>query len=234
MKKNNVKQNELDFVSIASHQLRTPLTLMKGYLSMILGGDFGTIKEARLKTALTAVYQANERLIRLVENLLNMTTLENGRLRLHQEPTDILAMLRTIIKEMRPKARSKNLSLKISSFPEKIFINIDPILMRQVMLNLVDNAIKYTAAGSVTIALKKLPGKLSLSVSDTGPGVEPKALKNIFDKFERRDVSNSSEEGFGLGLYVCKLIVEAHGGTIGAESRGRGFGFKVSVMLPSA
>lgn len=227
MKKKNAKSSTLDFVSIASHQLRTPLTLMKGYLAMIIGGDFGPVKEAKLKSALTAVYQANERLIRLVENLLNMGALENGKLQVHREETDMVKLLRDVVKEMKPKAETKNLKLVFTAITKTLRVDIDPLLIRQVVLNLIDNAIKYTAVGKITVTLTGAPRGCSVSVADTGPGVEPKAVKHVFDKFAREDIAHSSEEGFGLGLYVCKLILAAHGGKIRAESRGKGFGFKV-------
>ncbi len=231
MKKKTLPKNKLDFVAIASHQLRTPLALMKGYLAMILGGEFGAIKEAKLKTAITAVYQANERLIRLVENLLNMTALEKGRLKVHREATDIHKLIRAIVTEMKPKAKTKNIKILFKPSAGKAILDIDPLLIRQVVLNLIDNAIKYISKGTITIQATLQKGKHVISVSDTGPGLEPKQLRNIFNKFERRDVKESSGEGFGLGLYVCALIIKAHGGTIKAQSRGKGFGFRVMCEI---
>lgn len=149
MKKNTTKKAAkaapLDFLSIASHQLRAPLTLMKGYLSMILEGEFGAIKDKKLKAAIEAVKQSNERLAHLVENLLEMARLEEGAFTLFREEADLAAVILSVADELRSKAKAKGLRLEISLPKEKIVVSIDRLMMRQLFLNLIDNAIKYTA-----------------------------------------------------------------------------------------
>lgn len=229
--KRKQKNKELDFVALASHQLRTPLTIVKGYLSMILEGEFGAIKETKLKAALLTVYQANERLVRLVDNLLGISRL-NGKLNIQKRKFDFMALTKEVIKEMKPKAKSKNLLVGLSARSKVLKINGDNFLLRQVLLNLLDNAIKYTTKGRVKLEVTKVKNKIIVTVSDTGPGLDIKELKGLFGRFENREVKNSNQESFGLGLYASKLIIQAHKGKIWAETRGKDFGFKVSFELP--
>lgn len=208
----------IDFLSIASHQLRAPLTLMKGYLSMILEGEFGAIKDKKLKSAIEAVKQSNERLSHLVENLLEMARLEDGAFALFREEADLGSLVLDVADELRNKAKGKGLRLEISLPKEKLVASIDKLMIRQLFLNLIDNAIKYTAKGSVMIAVEMKGSKIQATVSDTGPGLlKPTDLKKLFQKFSRPNDDASGQSGFGLGLYICRLIVEAHGGKIKAE-----------------
>lgn len=229
------KDQQNDFVAIASHQLRTPLTIMRGYISMLLGGDFGAIDNKRQQAALTAVYQANERLLQLVENLLGVSQLENrSKLKLERKSIDLSKMIQDLVTELKPKAGVKNLALKINLPNKTISLKADEILLRQVILNLLDNSIKYTERGEIIISAAELKNQIRVTIEDTGPGVNAKDLEHIFNKFERRDVAGSSEEGFGLGLYACRLIISSHQGRIWAENFRKGGGFKVSFELPRA
>ncbi len=227
------QSREADFVALASHQLRTPLTIMRGYISMLLDGDFGKIENKRQEAAMTAVYQANERLLRLVENMLGVSQLESKKnFHIEKEQFNISKLITEIAEEIKPKATVKNLELNLQIAGKVQNIHADELMMRQLILNLLDNAIKYTKRGSITLVLEEKNNLLQCSVIDTGPGIDKKHVEDIFGKFERRDVPDNDQEGFGLGLYACKLIVEAHHGRIWAESRGRDFGFKVSFEIP--
>lgn len=226
------KNKPTDFISIASHQLRTPLTIMKGYLSMILEGSLGEVRQTKIKAALGAVYQANERLIRLTDNLLGVSQLENKTIQLVKEDVDFPSLVHEVVKEIKPKAAAKNLVLTIALSCKKFFIITDELMLRQVLLNILDNAIKYTKQGGITITAKLNKKNLYVSITDTGPGLNEADLKDLFDKFERREVNDEKPESFGLGLYVCRLIIEAHQGRIWAETRGDGFGFKISFEIP--
>ncbi len=224
---------ENDFVAIASHQLRTPLTIMRGYISMLLGGDFGKIENKRQQAAMTAVYQANERLLRLVDNLLDVSQLEIQKtLRLECATMDIAALIKELVGEMKHKALAKGLEIKTELDKKVSHICADELMLRQVILNLLDNAIKYTQRGTVTVRTFVLANALQVSVEDTGPGLEKKYLSTIFQKFSRPRVEGSDQEGFGLGLYACKLIIDAHKGKIWAQTRAKNFGFKVLFEIP--
>lgn len=212
------KTDKIDFLSIAAHQLRAPLTLMKGYLSMIREGEFGKIKDRKLGAALEVVSQSNDRLIRLVENLLDMARLEDGKFKLFREEAELAPLALEVMDELRPKAKAKGLRLELVMPKERLSAFIEKFMIRQVLINLVDNAIKYTERGGVTVSLEKAGKKIRCSVSDTGPGLLQKAdLKKLFQKFARPADDPSGQSGFGLGLYICRLIIEAHGGKLRAE-----------------
>jgi len=229
----NARGKENDFVAIASHQLRTPLTIMRGYISMILGGDFGPVADKRQKAAMTAVYQANERLLRLVDNLLGVSQLESREaIKIECKEFDVISLVKKIMEEMKQKAAVKGIELKLS-LPKKVpLVCVDDLMLRQVILNVLDNAIKYTDRGEVEFSVEVYDKSLRFVTSDTGPGIDQKNLEAIFQKFERREVPNNNQQGFGLGLYASRLIVEAHKGKIWAETRGKDFGFRVSFEIP--
>jgi len=227
------KNKTSDFIALTSHQLRTPLTIMKGYLSMILEGSLGTIKETKIKAALATIYQANERLIRLTDNLLGVSQLEAETIQLDRRSFDFPSLIHEVIKEMKVKAKAKNLVLTVGLSRKKFLIKADDLMLRQVLVNILDNAIKYTKQGGITINAELKNKLLKVVVTDTGPGLERSELKGLFDKFERREVDGKSQESFGLGLYVCRLIIEAHKGKIWAETRGDSFGFKIVFEIPS-
>lgn len=225
------QKSDLDFISVASHQLRTPLTLMKGYLSMILEGSFGKIKEAKLKAALKVVYQANERLLRLAENLLEMARLENGRLTLDIRPFSLDKAIRELLVEMKPKAAVKGLRLVYKDFLSTGVVNADEVMLRQVINNVLDNAIKYSSAGTIIVSSQKVGRLIEVGVADSGPGLSAREIKGIFKKFERGSQSRDGN-GFGLGLYIAQLIMKAHGGSIGAEP-GKKKGLHVRLRFPA-
>jgi len=223
------KSKNNDLVSLASHQLRTPLTIMKGYLSMILEGELGSIKQTKIKAALSAVYQANERLIRLTDNFLEISQLEDNTIHVSYQLFDFPTIVHETIVELKTKADAKNLVLTVALSKKKFSIKADELMLRQVLLNLLDNAIKYTKQGGITLNAELKNKLLRVSVIDTGPGLEKKDLVGLFEKFERR---SKNQEGFGLGLYVNRLIIEAHKGKIWAEARGKDFGFKIIFEIP--
>lgn len=228
------------FLSIASHQLRTPLSAMKGYLSMVLSGDYGVKIEGQVKEFLEKVYQSNERLINLVNDLLDITRLQMGKLQLNSQPVQIEEIVQSVVDEFSEQARQKNLSLvfKKPSAPLPK-INVDPQKIRQVILNLIDNAIKYTKKGGITVKIQHNSstnsenGTILITVKDTGIGLTTKDINNLFQLFERSDSAVKTHAvGVGIGLYAAKEIVKAHKGKIWAESSGRDKGSTFYVELP--
>jgi len=176
------------FLSIASHQLRTPLSAMKGYLSMVLSGDYGVKIEGQVKEFLEKVYQSNERLINLVNDLLDITRLQMGKLQLNSQPVQIEEIVQSVVDEFSEQARQKNLSFvfKKPSVPLPK-INVDPQKIRQVILNLIDNAIKYTKKGGITVKVQHNSstnsenGTILITVKDTGIGLTTKDINNLFN-----------------------------------------------------
>ncbi|OGL58791.1 hypothetical protein A3D60_00760 [Candidatus Uhrbacteria bacterium RIFCSPHIGHO2_02_FULL_47_29] len=235
-------ETKSEFVSIASHQLRTPLTVIKGYISMILEGSFGSVPEKH-RQPLEKVYASGERLIQLVENLLSVSRIESGRMKYTMALTQLADVAAKVVDELMPAAKKKQLALKFS-MPQKMppLINLDEEKIRQVMTNLVDNSIKYTKRGTVSVSVHHEPkgaeGHFSkpcvvFSVSDTGNGVRPEDQGRLFQKFIRGQGSALVHtEGTGLGLYVGRMMVEAHGGAIWVESKGEGLGSTFAFAIP--
>jgi signal transduction histidine kinase len=226
-------QAKSEFISIASHQLRTPLTVIKGYVSMVLEGSFGNL-DAGKKEVLNKVYESNERLIQLVENLLNISRIESGRLQFSFESRQIDILAHDIVSELDPAAAKKGLYLKYEA-PAKPLppVMIDEEKMRHVIVNLIDNAIKYTKKGGITVSLILKGDNIHFCSADTGVGIRPDDLPNLFKKFSRgKDMSLINPGGSGLGLYVAKNMIEAHHGKIWAESEGEGKGSRFCFDIP--
>ncbi len=226
-------QAKSDFISIASHQLRTPLTVIKGYVSMMLEGSFGDLNQ-KVDENLYKVYESNERLIHLVEDLLNISRIESGRLQFNFEETDLTAMAESVIEELSESAKKKKLYLRFTPPATPLpKVNLDADKIRQVFMNLVDNAIKYTKRGGVTVKLEKVGEKIACCIADSGMGISTEDLPNLFKRFSRgADTSLVHTEGTGLGLYVGKMMIEAHQGRIWAESSGVDRGSKFCFELP--
>jgi signal transduction histidine kinase len=224
-----------EFISIASHQLRTPLSAIKGYISLLLEGTYGQLEE-KAKKPLGNVYQANERLVKLVNDLLNISRIEGGRVKLQKEMVDIGEVALNVVSLLKIEAQNKGISLKLEKPKEPILaIRADKEKISQALLNLIDNAIRYTEKGGVTIRLSYLDNQIQVEVKDTGAGLEPSELQELFQSFSRGQAgSRFWTEGMGLGLYVAKKFVELHNGRIRAESEGRDKGASFFVELPVA
>lgn len=228
-----LSQAKSEFVSIASHQLRTPLTAIKGFISMIKEGS-GT-KENR-KDWLNKAYISNERLIRIVNDLLNISRIERGKIKYAFKDTDLITLIDDVVEEFQVHIENKNVSLlwEKPEFPiPRVYA--DPEKLIQVFTNLIDNALKYTDKGRVSIKLTYLKDlkRIRIVVQDTGIGMSKDDLKNIFEIFSRGEGGQKFDtEGTGLGLYVAKEIVKAHRGRMWAESDGLDKGSKFIVELP--
>ncbi|MGB9743240.1 MAG: ATP-binding protein [Minisyncoccales bacterium] len=222
-----------EFISIASHQLRTPLTAIKGYISMILEGTYGPLP-GKMQKPMENVYASNERLIKLVNDLLNISRLEAGRIEFKWEPISIGELIENIVSELKINAEKKGLYLKIVKPKEKLPpITADKDKLRQVILNLIDNAIKYTQQGGITIKLKIENLKLKIAVADTGEGMTQEEINKLFEMFSRASAGTElNVSGTGIGLYVAKKFAEAHGGRIWVESTGKDKGSTFIVELP--
>ncbi len=222
-----------EFLSIASHQLRTPLTSIKGLLSMLLEEFWGPLNEEQ-KKYLTQVSQSGERLLQLIEDLLNISRIEAGRLHFDFQPVDLQELAEDVVKELMPQAKAKGLSLELDA-PEHPLpkVKADSLKVRQVIQNLIDNSIKYTETGGSVINLKQEGKMVLFSISDTGIGMAPG--QHLFEKFERGEkAATQHTEGMGLGLFLANKIIEAHKGKIWAESKGEGKGSTFNFTLPVA
>ncbi len=234
----NVRLQQLDrakseFISLASHQLRTPLTIIKGYISMMLEGTWGEVV-GKKKEQLEKVYSSNERLIRLVEDLLTVSRIESGRLEFDWQTVSLEKMIDSVIKEFSQAAAEKKLYLRFIKPKEDVpKIKIDSLKIRQVVQNLVDNALHYTRKGGATIRLKAGKNKVVFSIQDTGVGIPPKEQVVLFEKFSRgKDIGRIHTEGVGLGLYLGAKMIGAHQGKIWVESEGKNKGSTFYFELP--
>ena len=222
-----------EFVSIASHQLRTPLTAMKGYLSLLLDGSYGQIGEA-FKKPIHSVYDSNQRLIHLVNDLLSLSRIESGKMQLDREPTDIIEIAQSVIQELTVKGQQKGLELRLEKPVVPLpAISIDAEKMRNVILNLIDNSIRYTKQGSITTGIQQMGKLVHITITDTGEGMNKEELQKLFQSFSRGQAGKElSTEGAGLGLYIARQFVEMHKGRIWAESVGKGHGSTFHIELP--
>ncbi|MDO8240441.1 MAG: HAMP domain-containing sensor histidine kinase [Candidatus Moranbacteria bacterium] len=224
-----------EFISIASHQLRTPLTAIKGFISMLLEGSYGKLIPQQ-EDVLNKVYSSNERLVNLVEDLLNVSRMESGRMEFKFALWDMDKICQEVIDTFALRAKSCKLDLTYIK-PETVLpeLLIDGIKVREVISNLVDNAIKYTLEGhgGVKVKLEQLGENIRVTVSDTGIGIPETELPYLFAKFSRgKDISRLNTGGTGLGLFVGKSMIENNGGRIWAESDGQDLGSRFIIELP--
>ncbi len=231
----DLNRQKSEFVSFASHQLRAPLTAMKGYSSLLLEGDMGELsKEAR--DGVSRIYDSTKTLVNIVDDYLNISRIELGTMKYMFETIDLKQMIEDVIAELRPNIEKTKIgfSFKAENTDGDYRINADKDKLKQVIANLVDNSLKYTPSGKVDVSLAydKVKCKFVFKIQDTGIGIAPEILPQLFKKFNRSDSAYKINiKGTGLGLYVAKEMVEAHHGTIRAESEGEGKGSTFIVEL---
>lgn len=221
-----------EFVFIAAHELRAPVTAIKGYLSMVLDGSFGRIPAAAEKN-LKIVEGANERLVQLVQDLLEVARNESGTLKVSLSPLKISESIQTVIKELSPMAGQKGLKI-VYKDPFEKNVQADAFKLKEVLVNLVTNAIKYTPTSGEILISHEIKGKeLLTSVKDSGIGIAPEDMGKLFNKFYRVKTEETAKiEGTGLGLFISKEIVERMGGRIEVESQpGKGSTFSFSLLI---
>ena len=231
-----VERMKNEFIATVSHELRTPLTAIQASLSMLADGMAGELPPdaARLTTIAS---QSSERLVRMVNDLLDIQKIESGKMDFVRTPQALLPVAERALGAMESKAAQHGVLLRRdwSSGADGIAAAIDPDRMEQVLTNLVSNAIKFTPAGrAVTLGLSRSGGKARLSVLDEGPGIAPEFQPRIFERFAQADGADSrTRGGSGLGLAISKAIIEKHGGTI-AFTTAPGQGTRFVIELPLA
>jgi len=226
-----VDKAKSEFIAMASHQLRTPLTIVKGLSSMLLEDIYGKLDKKK-KEPLEDIFQSNERLIDLVNDLLNISRVDLGKMELTIEEVDIAEMITDITRTLRPRAEAKGLKLEWKAPAKPLLAEVDSIKIRQIVLNIIDNAVKYTVKGKIKVIVKDLGAKVRIVIKDTGEGLTREEKEEIFESFTRGAAGlRFSIQGTGLGLYLAKKYVELHGGKIWAESDGEGKGSSFYVEL---
>ena len=224
-------QTQNEFVSLASHQLRTPATVIKQYLSMLLDGYAGELTDKQ-KGFLQTAKDTNDRHIAIVNTLLDVAQLESGKVRLKLAKTDIVALLGGLVKEYRLQAENKRQVLLFRSRYKHLYCEADAYHLRTVLENIIDNALRYSPASkTVTVRLGADARMVSVSVIDEGVGIAAEDMTKLFKKFSRIEHPDTfHEQGAGLGLYWSDKIIALHGGRVEAMSLpGKGSTFKVVI-----
>ena len=232
-KDREIDQAKTEFVSLASHQLKTPLSAINWYSEMVLEEEVGPLNEKQ-KEYLKNLYDANRRMVELVNSLLNVSRIDLGAFAVEPSPTDFSAVADEVLTELKPQIGLKKLRLDKEYDKQVPSINADPKLLRIIFQNLLSNAVKYTAPnGVIGLALKKEGDNILIRVTDTGYGIPAADQGKIFTKLFRADnVRDKEAEGTGLGLYIVKAVVEAGGGRIWFDSlEGRGTSFFITLPL---
>lgn len=228
----NVSQMKTEFVSIVSHQLRSPLTALKWSLNLLSSKE--TSLGLKEREYIEIIREGNERMIKLVNDLLNVTRIEQGRLIYNKENFDIVKLTRSLINEVTSFAEANNVEIKLHGDETPIYIDADKQYITMVLVNLIDNAIRYIPKnGKVDILSVKDHKHVIVKVKDNGVGIPGGEQKNIFHKFFRSSsVMRHRTEGTGLGLFLAKAFIEAHKGKIGftsKEGKGTTFWFKLPL-----
>ena len=243
----NVRLQQLDklkdeFVSLASHELRTPLTVIKDYLWMVLQEKAGQVNEKQ-REYLQRTYETSTRLINMVNDMLNVSRIESGRIQLDLKPLDIVQLLQKITSEMQVNANEHTIKLTFNPPSE----SIPPVLadlekVEQVVINLIGNSLKFTPeGGSVMVGITLQETMAVVSITDSGIGIKKEDESKLFQKFGVLDPEYAKEHNIkstGLGLYICKSLIDLHGGKIWAhsegENKGTTFSFSLKVYQPTS
>ncbi len=227
-----IDKAKTEFVSLASHQLRTPLTSISWFTEMLLGHEVGELN-AKQRDYLREVYTQNRRMIGLVDDLLNSSRIDMGTLAIEPKPTDLADVCESVIKELDPLIRERKMNVEKKYEQGMPSVEVDPELVRIVFQNLLSNAVKYTPAeGKVSVAISCSGRSVAIEIADNGYGIPKKQQSKIFTKMFRADnIRDKETDGTGLGLYIVKAIVKESGGKIEFESE-ENVGTTFSVYLP--
>lgn len=228
----SVNQLKSNFMSIVSHELRTPLTSVKAYTETLLD-NLGSVERSTIKDFLRVMDEESERLIKLVDSILNYSCMETGLLKVEKTPCNINEIIEGVIEALHPVCLEKRVNCEIRLPRHSVIIDADLELIHQLFQNLLGNAVKFTPPdGKVTVTLEEEAAAARIIVQDTGKGIPENQLEKIFERFHQADASNTREYGgSGLGLAICKNIVDWHDGQIWVENV-KEAGAKFVVLLP--
>jgi hypothetical protein len=220
-----------EFLALVSHELRSPLTAILGYASLLRQGPFD---DQKVKQAVEVIERSGKAQVQLIDDLLDTARIISGKLKLYVGPVDLAVVIHEAVQTIYPAANAKGISLQADVPSEIGQITGDPVRLQQVVWNLLSNAVKFTPMGGrVEVRLERVDPNIRITVSDTGKGISPEFLPYVFDRFRQADASSARRYGgLGLGLALVKYLVELHGGTIEAASAGEGQGTTFIVTLP--
>lgn len=218
-------------LALTSHQMKTPLGIIRGYTSLLRDGFYGEI-DPRAKGILAKIEFAAEDLVNLVDNVIDLRRVEEGRIEYQMENLDFVKLARQASEELGHMATSKGLNLSFKGPGKEIMVYGDEQKLRHVIQNLVDNAVKYTAQGFVHVNVEEKDDEVIFSVADSGIGIPPGVKPFLFEEFVRDERVKREIRGSGMGLHVAKIFVEAHKGKISMTSEGEGKGSVFSFSVP--
>jgi signal transduction histidine kinase len=226
------EQLKAEFFSFAAHQVKSPMAVIKGYATLIGDGTLAGVPMEKIVEVAKKIGAAASRTLAMVNNLLDMRKIEEGRMAYVFEELNVVPSIRTIVTDLETLAKDKGLALTFEASQEEIVLNMDIQKFTQVIQNLIDNSVKYTDTGWVKVSVSLIDGKVLFTVSDSGRGISKEFASNMFSQFARDPALAQDTKGTGLGLFIAKQIVEAHGGRIWASSEGEGSGSVFSVEIP--
>lgn len=228
-----IDQMKTDFISLASHQLRTPLSAIKWFLEMILNGDLGKLNLDQID-AMKNINDSNNRMIALVNALLNISRIESGRIIVTPVKTDVIDLIKNTIVSVKKQFDDKQQKISFKADTSLPLVSLDKDLFSQVLINLLVNANKYTnSGGEISVSIQQTEGFIRVNVKDNGVGIPKNEKASVFNRFYRAsNVIKKVTDGTGLGLYLAKTIIETFGGNIGFKSKeGEGSSFWFTVPL---
>jgi len=229
-------QAKSEFLSIASHQLRTPVSVIKGYLSLIMEGAYGKVNNPTVEQKIKQLFITNERLVTLINNLLNVSRIEKNKLEYICMNFDVMALLEQIMVEMTLKAKEKGLGLQLIPTTKKIpTMFIDKDKLHEILGNLVDNAIKYSVKGKIeiTVDFDEAKKEVFVYIKDQGVGMTRETADHLFEKFYRGETPGMPREtGTGLGLFICSKFAKDMGGRVWVYKTEPGIGTTFAVAMP--
>lgn len=231
----DLDRQKSEFVSFATHQLRAPLTAMKGYASLLLEGDMGKL-EPQSREGISRIFESTNTLVNIVDDYLNLSRIELGTMKYAFETIDFRSLVEDVVAELKPSIDKSSVKFEFLGDTSGVDYRTtaDRDKLKQVVMNIIDNSLKYTPKGKVNASLTfdRAKHKLIFIVKDNGIGIAPEIMPRLFQKFSRATNANKTNiKGTGLGLYVAKEIVEAHHGSIHAKSEGEGKGSEFTLEL---
>lgn len=225
-----------EFLTVASHELRTPMTIVKSYLWMLEQQKVGKLKTKQLEY-LEKASKGTQRMIDLINDMLNISKFEQDKVFFNIQQVDLCDLIKEVVTSFEIKVKGKNIYLKYDDSCSDIFVDIDKEKMRDVLMNLLDNAVKFTNQGGITVGIEAELDKVTISINDSGSGITQEDLPKLFHKFGRIDNSYtiaSDTGGTGLGLYIAKLYIEGMGGKVWATSEGKNKGSTFLISIPKS
>lgn len=231
--KERIRRKESEVMSITTHQLRTPIAVLRGYISLVLDEGYGHVPE-ELKHPLQVLLHSSEQLGMLVEEYRELRSVDGGELSLRCEEVDFSNYIREIVEELQPEIQRRKHTLR-ASIPDALGnCCIDAGKVKQVMMNIIENALEYTPEGThISIDVEKQNSQLIIDISDSGPGIAEDEKELIFDKYIRGRAGQEKGRGTGLGLFIARTIIRSHGGNIWV-TRSKKYGgalFRIEVPI---